>query len=530
MEKIVSIIIPAFNVENYIDKCIQSIVYQSYKNIEIIIVNDGSIDKTGEKCKKWAEIDNRIIYFFKPNEGQGVARNYGIEKAHGQYLIFVDADDWIGERYIEKLLYAIDSRGDDIVICDFIRVEQTSGKKERISQNFNNCNRNDIAKFVEPSLCGKIFKKDIFISKSIKQPSHYFEDVAIVPFLILTASSISYVEGIYYFYLRRNISTSNSLISLEDRAYALSDLVNLFKESDLFDKFKNQLVNFILFRSKVDLLKTKKLFKEKYIYILEQHSELIKRDFDIQFIDEYEKDVAVWGSYNLYRIAKIMIGSDIKLRFTASSIISATSAIIPEINALPLKCSTNFRQENVINDCTKRFMNMNPSEFSNTKYLLIDFLEERFTVGYYGNNCITISDDYKESNSIKLEFNYLNDDEKQEQWKKSCKQFISRIKCYFSVYNIILIRMKLTEYYGEYGKEILFTNVEEIRKINKTLDLYYDFFVSECPGIIDIEVDKIDYYYTDINFKHGCFPWHLNNQAYYKIFENVRRKIEELHG
>ena len=101
-EELISVVIPVYNVENYLEKCIQSVIDQTYSNLEIILVNDGSTDKSGEICDKYSEIDERIIVIHKKNGGLSDARNTGIDRATGKYIGFVDSDD-----YIDKEMYSI---------------------------------------------------------------------------------------------------------------------------------------------------------------------------------------------------------------------------------------------------------------------------------------------------------------------------------------------------------------------------------------------------------------------------------------
>lgn len=120
MEKknVVSIIIPAYNMENYIEKCISSIINQTYKQLEIIIVDDGSTDRTLEICKEKANSDKRIKVLSQKNSGQSVARNRGIEIAKGKYIGFVDADDWIDENFFENLVNTSEEYDLDMCVCN----------------------------------------------------------------------------------------------------------------------------------------------------------------------------------------------------------------------------------------------------------------------------------------------------------------------------------------------------------------------------------------------------------------------------
>ena len=97
----ISIIIPVYNVSEWLDQCLESVVNQTFSDFEVILIDDGSTDGSGQKCREWAEKDCRIRLISKSNEGPSKARNLGLQKAVGTYLAFLDADDWIDSRYLE---------------------------------------------------------------------------------------------------------------------------------------------------------------------------------------------------------------------------------------------------------------------------------------------------------------------------------------------------------------------------------------------------------------------------------------------
>ncbi len=121
MKNIISIIIPVYNVEKYINQCLQSVINQSYKNLEIILIDDGSTDNSGRICDKYAKIDNRVRVVHEENSGVSVARNVGIDISTGSYIMFVDPDDWLELDACDKLLKKILKNNDDIVIFNFYR-------------------------------------------------------------------------------------------------------------------------------------------------------------------------------------------------------------------------------------------------------------------------------------------------------------------------------------------------------------------------------------------------------------------------
>lgn len=112
----ISVIIPIYNTESYLEQCIQSVINQTYKDLEIILINDGSTDNSGLICQKWKEQDPRIRYIKKENEGQGIARNLGIIRATGEYIIFVDSDDYLDKNLISKVYHYISEQNADICV------------------------------------------------------------------------------------------------------------------------------------------------------------------------------------------------------------------------------------------------------------------------------------------------------------------------------------------------------------------------------------------------------------------------------
>ena len=127
MDSLISVIVPVYNVEKYFDKCIQSIVEQTYNKLEIILVDDGSTDSCSQKCDEWGKKDQRIIVIHKKNGGLSDARNCGLKAASGEYIGFVDSDDWIAPEMYEKLKSALGEDDSDISACT-VRTTEESGE------------------------------------------------------------------------------------------------------------------------------------------------------------------------------------------------------------------------------------------------------------------------------------------------------------------------------------------------------------------------------------------------------------------
>ena len=118
MKERISVVVPVYNVEQYLEKCVNSIINQTYKNLEIILVDDGATDKSGKLCDELAKLDNRIMAYHKKNGGLSDARNYGVERATGDYIGFVDGDDYIDAEMYEKLYEAIKKENVDVAECN----------------------------------------------------------------------------------------------------------------------------------------------------------------------------------------------------------------------------------------------------------------------------------------------------------------------------------------------------------------------------------------------------------------------------
>lgn len=243
MEYKISVIIPVYNVEKYIKKCLDSVVNQTLKNIEIIIVNDGSPDNSFKIIKEYMKKDKRIKYFEKKNGGQGSARNFAIGKAIGEYLMFVDSDDYIELDMFEKMYnYATKSKLDIVVCNGYLDVNGSIINFDNYDCNISNLQKRYIISQTGP--CLKLIKTELIKNNNLYFiENHIYEDIAIVPSYALFTDRIGYVSERYYYYLQRTNSSMNQnkySKKLEDIFLALENLSELFtKKSN--GKFSEEL-------------------------------------------------------------------------------------------------------------------------------------------------------------------------------------------------------------------------------------------------------------------------------------------------
>ena len=216
MEELISIIVPIYNVENYLEKCIDSILKQTYKNLEVILVDDGSPDESGSICDKYKEQDNRIVVIHKTNGGLSSARNAGLEIARGNYIGFCDSDDYLECDMLEKLYHVSKSNNADIVICDFNSVSEDGeiyNKNENIDKpgHCYTISRDDaqLIYFKTPEkrlryvvMWNKLYKRECFDNKRLPEGKLH-EDEFVTYKLLYEAKKIVYLQEKLYNYLNR---------------------------------------------------------------------------------------------------------------------------------------------------------------------------------------------------------------------------------------------------------------------------------------------------------------------------------------
>ena len=207
-KKLVSVIIPVYNVENYLDRCIESIVNQTYEELEIILVNDGSMDRSKDICCEWEKKDKRIVVVDKTNGGLSDARNYGMKNAHGSYYSFVDSDDYLSLDAVESFIESLDRYDADISICNMIRFNEkgeTSPFYKTTESDMCLSGDDRYRTLLQPSVCNKMFKANLF--EGVLFPfGKYYEDTFVYHDLLYKADKVCFTGKDSYWYLQRSDS------------------------------------------------------------------------------------------------------------------------------------------------------------------------------------------------------------------------------------------------------------------------------------------------------------------------------------
>ena len=238
----ISVIIPIFNVEKYIDKCLKSLVDQTLKDIEIIIVNDGSQDKSVEIVEKYMkENPKKIKYFEKKNGGLSSARNFGIEYATGEYIAFLDSDDYVEKNMYEEMYKLAKEESADIVECDFIW-EWNYGKKV-FDKKREYRNKEDMMKRPRVVAWNKIYRRNVINGTKARFPEGLiYEDIEFFYKLLPYVNKISYVNEYFVHYVQREDSISKTqTVKIEDIFKVLDNIFDYYKENDLYCRYEKEL-------------------------------------------------------------------------------------------------------------------------------------------------------------------------------------------------------------------------------------------------------------------------------------------------
>lgn len=226
---LISIIVPIYKVEAYLERCVNSLKNQSYKNIEIILVDDGSPDRCPELCDEFAKTDSRIRVLHKENGGLSSARNAGISVAKGEYIVFVDSDDYVAENMIETMHHRMITDGTDLCICDFRLVNEQGESVETPEQQFpfedRIYSRNEFLKIVCSGsglpndwrmvpAWNKMYQKKILADCRFEE-GRYHEDEFAIHHFVYACDKISMVSDKLYEYVQRENSIMSSAFSIK---------------------------------------------------------------------------------------------------------------------------------------------------------------------------------------------------------------------------------------------------------------------------------------------------------------------------
>lgn len=273
----ISIIVPIYNTEKYLEKLLDSISKQTYTNYEVLLVNDGSTDKSEVICNKWRENDSRFLYFYQTNQGVSAARNLGLEKMTGDYVVFIDSDDVIDSDYLETLL--IGCKNADICVCDVV-VEANQEIKKVFSCHEKLLNREEALnklferEEINSGPCAKIYRKDILKNVRYRKMKTY-EDILFVMDAFANSRCIASTNMTRYHYIENDTGAMSNMLK--------NPSTDIIVATDIIMKFLQKNTN----------------LSAKSLYITISH--LLQYAFEILKKNCYRDDTFLYETRNLYR-------------------------------------------------------------------------------------------------------------------------------------------------------------------------------------------------------------------------------------
>ena len=295
-----SIVLPVFNVEKYLERCIKSILEGTYKDLELVIVNDGTKDDSEKIIIRYLEKYNNITYIVKENGGLSHARNVGYTYAKGEYIAFFDSDDYIEKDMYEKLMAKVKDYNYDIVVCDLYMEYEQTGKKIYVGSNVekeykdveedNNeiSIRKEIMENIYIAVHNKIYKKEL-IEKTFENGmpfvnGMYYEDIVYTYSILQNTRSISFVKEPLYYYVQRTSSISNNYDKkLYDIITSVEMLIENAVENNRFEDYK-EILEYIgirymygTFMKRIAKTKNKKIYLEGYNRVIQEDKKIYEK-------------------------------------------------------------------------------------------------------------------------------------------------------------------------------------------------------------------------------------------------------------
>lgn len=310
MNSLISIVVPVYNVENYLRECLESIEKQTYNHFEVIIVNDGSTDNSLQICEEYCKRDSRFVVYSKQNGGLSDARNFGIDLIKGEYVTFLDSDDYWEIEYLEELYKNIVTNGADIAVANYRRVDENGEisfdiipGKEKVYKNIDAICDLLYQKNISVSAHSKLYKSELF--QTIRFPKgKLYEDISTTPLVFLKAKKVYYSDKVLVNYRVRSGSITESDFREKDIEMLLntkemiSIIRDFYQENNLSYACKSYLfskASTFLFLVSKSQHKKKEIYMQEAWKIIKTNRGNILKDKNVRWKNKLGAIVAFFG-------------------------------------------------------------------------------------------------------------------------------------------------------------------------------------------------------------------------------------------
>ncbi|MBP5254214.1 MAG: glycosyltransferase family 2 protein, partial [Lachnospiraceae bacterium] len=530
--------------EKYIDQCMESVVAQTFPDFEILLINDGSSDGSPGKCMEWDRKDARVIVFDRPNGGVASARNFGIDMARGEYLAFVDPDDWLDVTYLEKLRRAAKKADADYAECDLWRYDNRTG-----TQIHRSCgSRMGLAytlrehmKYGPTATYKAISRRRLWTGNGVRMPDCSFESPAVYSLMLALSNRIVNVNEPLYFYrrFRENSLIENGfagqdgvpdpVLGLE----AMDFLTGEFRRTGLYETYADTLEGIVKYRlSDILAMQFHRKPQDEFRALVRNYRAFLGKTFP----EGHNEPYITWGGYNLDRILTHMDWlHDPYGRFNFSSIISLAGA---PASRFTVTHKNRYRRMMMEREFRQTF----PEILRELRpgYLFMDFIEERFDVLALGDAYLTVSDALEEA--------VFRDAETGEEtdaagllaqgrvitrgteactllWQAAFRRFTETVRQAVPGIRFVIVENYLSPYVGDLERLETHPNLGQIQLWNGILMGCYNYARTYLTDAVVVSPSRDTLYYTDSRYEYGAVPQHLNEIENQYIAERIERAL-----
>ena len=263
MKKIVTIIIPVYNAEEYLTATLECVLNQTYENIEVLLINDGSTDLSGAICNEYAAYDSRFHVYHVKNGGVSKARNYGLDHMSGDYVMFIDSDDLVKAEYVERMIETVCNMDAQLAVCRFMdgsrySCEDFTCYRTADEPRITKIDLNEYrwtGKYAHPEVCGGIFAADLIRDLRFRSDLHIGEDAVFFSYALKRAGSFYYIDEQFYYYRYNRNSAMNRTFQEKNITEILARECICDMFSDQSDSFKNECEAVLAMRCKANYCK-----------------------------------------------------------------------------------------------------------------------------------------------------------------------------------------------------------------------------------------------------------------------------------
>ena len=528
----ISVILPVYNVGEYLDICMESLRRQTFGDFEALLINDGSTDGSAARCRAWAERDGRVRFIDKENEGVAVTRNLGVRLARGKYLAFVDPDDWLDDTYLEKLRDRLEETGADFAECDLWRYDNRSGKKiyrscgSRAGQPYT---LREHMKYGPTATYKSLSRRSLWEKYDIRMPDCAFESPAIYALVLALSGRVENVPEALYYYRRfrensliengyaRKDGSPNETLGLE----AMEFLVGEFRRCGLYETYRDTLEGVVKYRlNDILAMQFHRKKKEEFEVLVKNYRKYLSQSFPRGHNEVY----LTWGGYNLNRILTHMDWlHDPSCRFNFSSIVSICGEDDPALP--PAEHKNRYRKLMTERERNRSFWQT--LEEAKPDYLFLDLIEERFDLIETQGRILTKSDAYDGLTEGKVCGRIIDrfSPECAALWERSAQEFVRRIRLLAPALRPVIVETFLSETAGDVTAREPFPGIDGIRRTNELLAGYYSRLETLWPEAPVVRLRDDPLFFTDRRFEYGAIPSHLNELLNQKAAKELERLI-----